>query len=353
MIDLKDIRGETKPVKLSENSFMNSEDGSLVMPSLMTLDQERTFKIAYDWFIKGKSRNESLRIIREFDMADDYRKIYLSLGQTEEFILKFIAEFKSVQKLHLIREASLFPEIMSDLSISKSLNKLFLNNLIWKWKYVHPVYGKPIEVYTLSTNGYYMLKLLANKENYFFPGLFLSRKIPPVFHVRFWETADLYQLFVSLPSYRGSTTLFSGGLDEERIVNSPLQIAVQLSQDELYNLIIYPVLQTDGDSYYNHVIERWLKFTNQGKNLQKDVNGLPGTRNVLTFYAPTGEFADQFNKHFQMNSAPFPVFYLLGSMIRQLGIENAFYAPAQTSEIDTPIQQVKHIQLLGEVDLNE
>ena len=341
-----------QPVKLTDNQFLNEKDGSLVLPSLMTLDQEKSFEISNNWFVDGKSRIDSLREIREFDMADEYRSIYLELTQTEEFLLKFIALFKSVQKIHLIREATLFPEIVNPSKINSSLKHLFVNNLIWKWKYHHPVYANDIEVYTLSTNGYYMLKLISGNEHYFFPGLLLSRKIPAVFHVRFWETVDLYQLFVSLPSYKGSTTLFNGGHLEDRIVNSPLQIATRLLPGKTVNLIVYPVLQTDGDSYYNHVIEKWLEFTEKGKVQDKPVNSLPGESNVLTFYAPTGDFANQFNKHFQLNKAPFPIFYIIGSLIREYGIEQSFFAPSATNDVDKSIEQISGLDLLQEEDNN-
>lgn len=336
------------PVDINKNDFIDSKKGFEVIPSLMTADQERKFEIHHNWFVDGKSRLESLKEIRDFDMADEYRSIYLKLSQMDEFILKFIAEFKSVQKLHLIREASLFPELVVPSKINKSLRNLFINNLIWKWQYKHPIYGKNIDVFTLSTNGYYLLKMLSGSDHYFFPGLLLSRKLPSVFHVRFWETIDLYQLFVSLPAYRGSTTLFNGGIDENRIVNSPLQIAAKLRLPDIENLIFYPVLQTDGDAYYNHVIETWLLFTENGQNVEKSVNGLPGKRNVLTFYIPTGEFANEFNKRFQLNQAPFPIYYVIGAMIKQYGIQQSFFKPANSTDIDDSIEQVRIDNLLSE-----
>lgn len=307
------------------NAFKDGED---ILPSLMTREQEQQFKIQNNWFVDDLSKLDSLKSIRNYEIADQYRSIYLHLNQNDELLLNFIAEFKSVQKLHILREAALFPELFDSKTVNRTLRNLFINNLIWKWEYDHPVYGRAVDVYTLSTNGYYLLRLMSGKDEYFYPGLFLNRKLPDIFHVRFWETIDLYQVFVSLPAYRGSTTLFNGD-DDNKIVNSPLQVAIE-DQKDTRNLIIYPVLQTDGDIYYDHVIKKWAEYTNQGNGIGKSINKLPGKTNVLTFYVPTGQLAAEFSDHFQLSEAPFPIYFIVGSIIQRYGINQAVYVPDQS-----------------------
>lgn len=336
---------EIGPVKLSDSRFVDPETGQLILPSLMDKDQEEHFKIYPTWFVGDSTFGDSLRKIRNYDNADQYRSVYINLSQADLYYLKFIASFKSAQKIHLIREALLYPELFDAAKVDKSLKHLFINNLVWRWSYDHPVYGKTIDVYTLSANGYYFLKTLFGREHYFYPMLLLSPRIPDIFHIRFWETIDLYQLLASIPAYRGSTTLF-GGSEEKKLMKSPLQVALHL-KDEVQNLVFYPMLLTDSDQYYSSVIERWDDFTNKGENLSTEVNELPGKQNVLTFYSPTLKYAVEFAKKFKLGQYHFPILFVIGSVIKKYGIQDAFFAPL-IGEKDNELKQVKFKELLDE-----
>lgn len=323
----------------NKKTVFNDPSGRIVIPSLVTKEQEENFKIYPSWFVDDNSFNDSIRKIRVYYNADEYRSVYMGLNESDVYLLKFIANFKSVQKIHLIREARLFPEIFNASSINTSIKHLFMNNLIWKWKYKHPVYGENIDVYTLSSNGYYLLKTLFGSEHYFFPTLLLSPRIPDVFHIRFWETIDLYQIFASLPIYQGSTTLFSGN-DKKHVMKSPLQVSLQLINDSIQKLVIYPNLQTDSSDYYKSVIEKWSDIINDGANSDIDVNGLPGETSVLTFYSPSLSYAKTFAKTFELGQYNFPILIIVGSIIKSHGIEQAFLAPV-VGDKDNQLKQIK------------
>ena len=130
----------------NKKTVFNDPNGRIVIPSLVTKEQEENFKIYPSWFVDDNSFNDSIRKIRVYYNADEYRSVYMGLNESDVYLLKFIANFKSVQKIHLIREARLFPEIFNPSSINTSIKHLFMNNLIWKCKYKHPVYGANIYV---------------------------------------------------------------------------------------------------------------------------------------------------------------------------------------------------------------
>lgn len=331
-------QNDIQPVKFEDNQFFDQKTGKLVLPSLMTKAQEEDFKIYPSWFVDDNSFSDSIRRIRNYDNADQYRSVYLTLSQSDIYYLKFIADFKSVQKLHLIRQAKLYPDLFDVSKVSSSIRHLFLNNLIWKWTYDHPIYGEKIQVYTLSSNGYYFLKSLFGREHYFYPMLFLSPRIPDVFHVRFWETVDLYQMLSSLPIYRGSTTLFNG-TDEKKLMNSPLQVSLMLNGNT-QRLVFYPTLQNDGDKYYQTVISKWSDFTDDGSELTRGVNGLPGKQNILTFYSSTLQYAKEFAKKFQLSQRKFPTLFVVGSMIKSYGVQSSFFAPI----LDDKENNIKQVQ---------
>lgn len=322
-----------------KKTVFNDSSGRIVIPSLVTKEQEESFKIYPSWFVDNNSFNDSIRKIRTYYNADEYRSVYMNLNESDIYLLKFVASFKSVQKIHLIRESRLFPEIFSYSSINTSIKHLFMENLVWKWKYKHPVYGEDIDVYTLSSNGYYLLKTLFGSEHYFFPTLLLSPRIPDVFHIRFWETIDLYQIFASLSIYQGSTTLFSGN-EDNRIMKSPLQVSLNLFDDSVQKLVIYPNLQTDLPDYYNSVIEKWNDLVNEGHNIKVDVNGLPGENAVLTFYCPSLSYAKAFTSKFELSQYKFPILIIVGSIIKSHGIDQAFVAPI-VGDKKNQLKQVK------------
>ena len=76
-------------------------------------------------------------------------------------------------------------------------------------------------------------------------------------------------------------------------------------------------------------MDTFVGFENYEKlsDLQKNVNGLPGTQNVLAFYTPTFDLAQKLNEELKLTDWNFPILLLVGSVIERDGIVKAFYLP--------------------------
>lgn len=332
----------TKPstsISSKDNGFVDSATGQAMLPSLMSPEQEQQFQIRQNKFVGDNSLRDSIRHIQSYDIADQYLPMYLRLSDEEIYYLRFIARFRSVQKLQLLREATLFPEIFDGSRLTKDLHRLVVSGLIWRWSYRHPVIDSNIDVFTLSGNGYRFLETIYGQEYHFHPQNFY--RLPGVFHVRFWETVDIYQLLVSLPAYRGSSNVFSGGKGElmHSIVTSPLQVALALKQEDIRNFVFYPALQHDGDSFFQKVVVKWDQFTNHGEKTNQAVNSLPGKQNVLAFYTASIKQATDLTEKLELGQFNFPIIFLVGSIIKKYGVTKAFLAPIRNPEAGKPILQ--------------
>lgn len=335
---------DMKKVPLDQNPFVDSQTGKVILPSLLSLEQEQKFEIKPTQFIGNYSLSASIAHVRHYSIPDEFREAYMRLTEVDLYYLKFIARFKSVQKIHLLRQASLFPEIFDDSRLSESLHRLLVNGLVWRWKYKHPVYGKKIDVYTLSGYGFEFLTFIYGYQGYFNPRHYYSWRFPNVYQLRFWETVDIYQTLVSLDAYKDSSELYRGN---NKIMFSPLQVALELGKYNVKNFIYYPTLQVDGDKYYEAALEKWDVFTKHGTDITQQVNNLPGKQNILTFYTATYKLACQFATSLQLAQYRFPIIFMIGSLISSQGVSHSFYAPLTDKEEGTePIQEVNFDNIL-------
>ena len=329
------------PISLSQNDFLDSETGQLALPSLIPEDAERSFKIRRNHYLGNHSLDESIKLIRRYSIADEYLDAYARLSDVDLNYLRFIANFKSIQQIHAYRQAELFPEFYGDgkhktMKVAqKSLVRLTMLGLIDKWSYLHPVYQKDVNVYTLSGNGFRFLEyFFGNNDHYFHPSNFFQ--LPDFFHVRFWETTDIYQTLVSLPAYKDSSYFFNN----ENIVYSPLQISFAFELPNIQNLVIYPTLQIDRLDYYQNVIAKWNGFVESGDDLSKPINELPHATNVLTFYATTVEKALFFTQRLRLAQWRFPIVFIIGTKLRTKGAKNAFYRPVADSSGESGLYRI-------------
>lgn len=338
-----------RPVPLTDNQFIDAQTGVAMLPSLINPEDELKFKIKRDWYINGyPTVVASVRQIRHYELFDQYNDVLDKLDFQEQYWLQFIGMFKSVQKLQLKREARLFPQQVSENNLDNCLKHLFMNGLIMKWEYYHPIDDAKIPVYTLTGNGYRLLINFYN-QNYFHPQNFFN--LNPRYHLRFWETLDVYQLLISLPAYKGSSTWFQGEPKKgKRILPSPLQINLELNQGKPKNLVFYPVLYNDNINYYKDVTLKWSNFTDEGQSLNKPINDLPMGQNVLTFYVPTLERAAQLNDTLKLANFAFPSLFLVGFEITSQGLPKAFYLPDRQTK---GLRQYSFPDVLREGTINE
>lgn len=320
-----------RPVSLADNQFIDEKTGVAMLPSLINPEDELNFKIKRNWFVHGyPTILGSVKKIRHYEIFDQFNNVLTKLNFQEQYWLQFIGMFKSVQKLQLKREARLFPQLVSENDLDDCLNHLFMNGLIMKWSYYHPIDETEIPVYTLTGNGY---RLLINFYNthYFHPQNFFN--LNDRYHLRFWETLDVYQLLISLPAYRRSSTWFQGDpKNKKRILPSPLQVNLELNESKPKNLIFYPTLYNDNKDFYKDVVLRWNKFTDQGQSLNTPVNDLPVGQNVLAFYVPTIERASELNDYLKLYTWAFPTLFLVGFEITTQGLPQAFYLPDRQTQ---------------------
>lgn len=323
------------PVDIADNQFLNETTGQTWLPSLINPEDERNFKIQRDFFIKGYATlRDSVKQIRQYEIADQYNPVLANMSGEEEYWLKFIGMFKSVQKIQLMREAELFPDNLSIKTLNKSLTHLLLNGLIVKWQYHHPISDKDIAVFTLSGNGFRFLNTYY-ADNYFQPQNFFN--LNSRFHLRFWETLDVYQLLISLPVYHESSTLFKGFPREGRpLLPSPLQVNLELMEGSPKNLIFYPALHNDDINYYKDAVSKWANYieteSKDSINLNFPINDLPVGQNVLAFYVPTLTRARELNRELQLKTFKFPSIFLIGIEVAKNGISKAFYMPRRDND---------------------
>lgn len=312
-------------VDLEHSQFINPEDGTAMLPSLINPEDEEKFQIKRNFYVHGyPTLIGSVQHIRQYELSDQYNNVFDQLDMQDQYWLKFIGMFKSVQKLQLKREARMYPQLVSENNLDHSLKILFRNGLIMKWDYKHPIDDQVIKVYTLTGNGYRFLVNFYN-ENYFHPQDFFN--LNPRYHLRFWETLDVYQLLVSLPAYRASSTLFRGNDRKRRLLPSPLQISLEMKQGDIKNLVFYPCLYNDNPAYYKDATLKWNRFTKDGANLNEKIGDLPEGQNVLTFYTPTIERAAFLNKYLNLSGLSFPSLFMVGLDVTNYGLPKAFYEP--------------------------
>lgn len=315
--------------KFKDNPFLD-ENGKTFLPSLFTADEEKKFDISRDFSQKKyPGLKESITHIYNYDIADDYNYTITQLTDIDLYWLKFIGRFKSVQQVQLDRQTALFSEMLNRKQVRQSLQTLFRYGLIWKWKYNRDFLDHPATAYTLSVNGFRFLEYFYKAERtYFQPQNYFY--LDDNYHIRFWETVDLYQIMSSLPIYKGFGTYFNLGRAEngpKKNLTSPLQEALEIIPNQVKNFVFFPALQTDNNNYYKDAIARWDRFTDSGKDLSKPILDLPGKQNILAFFAPTVSAAERLNTELSLPEFNFPILVLIGSVIQKDGITQAFYYP--------------------------
>lgn len=312
-----------------DNPFID-EEGKTYLPSIFTEEEEKRFEISRDFEqAKYSGLQESMSHIYSYEIADDYNYVITQLSETDLYWLKFIGRFKSVQQVQLDRQVALYSDFLDRKQERRSLKTLFKYGLIWRWQYNRDFLNHPVNAYTLSVNGFRFLEYFYKAERtYFQPQNYFY--LDETYHIRFWETVDVYQILMSLPIYKGFETYFNLGRMEKGIkknLTSPLQEALEIIPNQVKNFVFFPALQTDNNNYYKDAISRWAVFTENGTNLRKPILELPGEQNILAFFAPTVSVAERLNEELSLPEFGFPIVILIGSVIQKDGITQAFYYP--------------------------
>lgn len=317
------------------NLFRNDDKYKMVFPSLMTAEQEEDLNIIMNSKLGNLSLRDSIKVIKRYAIIEDFLRVYEELTKTDIYFLKFIAGFKSVQQIHLLRQVSLYPEKLGDNeTLNMVLYRLIRFGLIERWVFEHPVAEENVNVFTLSGNGHRFLKVIYSVDFYYHPNNYFLKGHKRD-HLRFWETVDIYQSLVSLPSFRQASTWFNG-TKEKPIKGSPLQVAMDMGPKAgIYRYIFYPALQNDTDKFYKQVITQWNDFVEDGAKMDKPINFLEGNKNILTFYSPTYKTALGYIKDLELSEFEYPILFMVGQAVQKNGLGHAFVAPKRHPKKDS------------------
>ncbi|MDC2828964.1 hypothetical protein [Limosilactobacillus mucosae] len=316
-------------IKNRENNviFDDPKKHTIIFPSLMDSEQEKKFNPEVNHKIGENSIYDSIKMVKKYSIIDEFKDVFLKLNNEEEYLLKFIAYFKSVQKLQLIRQFRIFFNYDAGKDLNKFLKNLVVNGLIQRWSYHNLVINRDCDFYTLTGNGFRFLRVMYNESYFYHPNSYFNNG-HIMDHLRFWETVDIYQSLITFPAVKGITTWFNGD-DAHRVKASPLQVAIQVSDnaDNVIRFVFYPTLQNDNDKFYMKVIKQWNDFVDGGNEMEKPINNLPKGQTILTFYTATYKTAVRYTKELSLKDFNYPVVFMVGAGVKEYGIGKAFMSP--------------------------
>lgn len=381
--------GHTGAVTLENNRFMD-EAGRFFVPSYLSYQQTKNIAdVTRNYQLPDHvSLQTSVASKRKYRNSLGYADVLENLTFGEQFILKFIGIFSSVQKIQVHRQCQLFKkrfadhdESVSDAHIAKILRKLEIKSLILKNNFdrieEETNEKKIITCYTLDVEGYYYLK------NYYGSSIkvndpdrwFLWDRNAAIRHLRCWECVDVYQFFQSLPAFRGYNTLYAGRTDGIPSVRGPLVCStLQVSLKVIFsskatgtlNLVCYPCVQTDGIRFYKHVLDQWqnwLHSDDMGKqvsekpNVRKLIPGLVPGYNALTFIVPDEGIANLLNTELKLYEfKESMILFISLNSIQEKGALSAFMLPTEqhydegSDTYDRQLKQLRLEELLVDAD---
>lgn len=355
--------GVAQSAKIEETGFID-EQGKMILPSLLT--EEETISLG------EVSRNyhrpdyisieSSVRARKMHYTSLDYNATLANMTYLEEFLLKFIANFNSVQKLQVYRQCWLFrgeiikhregkrtSKNLSEKEINKALNHLEYAGLILANTFKDTREGREQEkltAYTLDVPGFRFMKnywgssVLVNDPDVFF----LNSNNSQYRHLRCWEIVDVYQMLQAMPTFKGFTTGFSGLINPDPSRGGPLvyslfQASLQLKGGVVFNFVCYPCTQLDSPDFFKAVYERWTKWINSEPTpgVYKPVNTLLSGVDTLAFIVPDRNTANYMNTKLKVYeiAQQMPVMFITLEEIKKHGIEKAFLWPAEQEYIES------------------
>ncbi|WP_434057202.1 hypothetical protein [Bacillus cereus] len=238
-----------------------------------------------------------------FHSYDELVKFKQCLTEEQYAILSFIGIHTSVRFNHLLY---LFKDKYSRKKINDALQGLLYYQLIEKWQV--EVFDMEIfeETYTLSDNGYKLLKYWQGNMFFFAP-----------------ERLDNHGKYVHLryaPSFLGHIMHPS---ISKGVFSPPLSFAVQAGVNQEFNFVVYSTLLTDKRERLKRIIARWKDFVESGRDiLMKDLGNNP---TILVIYVATVKQAQRINNELLLDLIPGRVLLCIGETLHIQGLQHAFY----------------------------
>ncbi|MDA2157801.1 hypothetical protein [Bacillus cereus group sp. Bc253] len=258
-----------------------------------------------------------------FHSYEELVKFKQRLTEEQYAILTFIGVHTSVRFNHLLY---LFKNKYSRKKINEALQGLLYYRLIEKWQVESFDMEIFEETYTLSDNGYKLLKYWKGNMFFFAPERLDNHG--KYVHLRYWHDIDLLCHLRYAPSFIGH--IMHPSISKE-VFTPPLSFAVQGGVNQVFNFVVYSTLLTDKKDRLKKIIARWKDFVESGKDIiMRDFGNNP---TLLVIYVSTIQQAQRINKELILDLINGRVLLCVGETLHVQGLQHAFYQPLAEGEI--------------------
>ncbi|MEB9164686.1 hypothetical protein P4H78_22460, partial [Bacillus cereus] len=194
-----------------------------------------------------------------FHSYDELVKFKQRLTEEQYALLTFIGLHMSVRFNHLLY---LFKSKYSRKKINDALQGLLYYRLIEKWQV--EIFDMEIfeETYTLSDNGYKLLKYWQGNMFFFAPGRIDNHG--KYVHLRYWHDIDLLCHLRYASSFLGHIMHPS---INKGVFTPPLSFIVNGGEERKFNFVVYSTLLSDKKDRLKRIIARWKTFVESGKDI--------------------------------------------------------------------------------------
>ncbi|PFV97083.1 hypothetical protein COL21_13075 [Bacillus thuringiensis] len=258
-----------------------------------------------------------------FHSYDELVKFKQRLTEEQYALLTFIGLHMSVRFNHLLY---LFKSKYSRKKINDALQGLLYYRLIEKWQV--EIFDMEIfeETYTLSDNGYKLLKYWQGNMFFFAPERIDNHG--KYVHLRYWHDIDLLCHLRYASSFLGHIMHPS---INKGVFTPPLSFIVNGGEERKFNFVVYSTLLSDKKDRLKRIIARWKTFVESGKDII--MRGFGNNPTILVIYVSTEKQAKQINNELLLDLLPGKVLLCIGETLHSEGLQHAFYQPLAEGEI--------------------
>ncbi|MEC0037528.1 hypothetical protein P4L29_24440 [Bacillus cereus] len=258
-----------------------------------------------------------------FHSYDELVKFKQRLTEEQYALLTFIGLHMSVRFNHLLY---LFKSKYSRKKINDALQGLLYYRLIEKWQV--EIFDMEIfeETYTLSDNGYKLLKYWQGNMFFFAPDRIDNHG--KYVHLRYWHDIDLLCHLRYASSFLGH--IMHPSINKGVFI-PPLSFIVNGGEERKFNFVVYSTLLSDKKDRLKRIIGRWKTFVESGKDII--MRGFGNNPTILVIYVSTEKQAKQINNELLLDLLPGKVLLCIGETLHIQGLQHAFYQPLTEGEI--------------------
>ncbi|PEU18128.1 MULTISPECIES: hypothetical protein [unclassified Bacillus (in: firmicutes)] len=292
------------------------QQNSLYVPSIPHLSAED---------VKGLQvyRIHTLDKIYVFRSYQELVTIKQQLEEEQYFILSFIGTHTSVrfnQLLYLLKDK------YTRKKLNDSLQVLLYYRLIEKWQVELLDMEIQEEAYTLSDNGFKLLKYWQG-SNFFFSPERLDNHGKYI-HLRYWQDIELLCHLRYNPAFLCHIV---HPMVNRGVATPSMCFQVRSSEQREFNFVVYSTLLTDKKDRLKENVMKWKQHVESEKNIV--IRDFAINPTVMIIYVSTIKQAKQINKELLLDLLPGKVLLCIGETLHTQGLQHAFYQPLLEGEI--------------------